>query len=455
MCGIVAYVGRQPCAPILLDGLRRLEYRGYDSSGIAVLDGEIRIVKSAGKIAALEAKLGGDSLPGRTGIGHTRWATHGKPTDANAHPHADCKGDVAVIHNGIVENYAELREELRAAGHVFASETDTEVLAHLVEGLYEGDLLAAVKAALARVRGTFGLAVIHRAHPDLVVAARRGSPLVVGVGQGETFVASDVSALVRHTKLVVYLEENEVVTCTPDEFRIAKLSGEDVTRAAYTVDWNVAEAERGGYAHFMLKEICEQPEVIRNAQRGRTIPAEGISRLGGLQSVLGELREKRHLVIVSCGTSYYAGLTGRYMFEELTDLHVEVELASELRYRKLNMGPDTSVLAISQSGETADTLASLREAKRKGALCLGLVNVVGSTIARETAAGVYNHAGPEVGVASTKAFTSQLTILVLMAALVGRHQHLSPREGRRILNALELCPAQVARMIERRGEVEA
>ncbi|HVY60028.1 MAG TPA: glutamine--fructose-6-phosphate transaminase (isomerizing), partial [Planctomycetota bacterium] len=423
MCGIVTYVGKQEAAPILIEGLRRLEYRGYDSTGIAVLNGDMTVIKSAGKLAALEKKLEGKSFPGNIGIGHTRWATHGKPTDENAHPHQDCKSDVAVIHNGIIENYAELREGLKAGGHAFASETDTEVLAHLIEEKYEGDLMKAVKAALEQVRGTFGLAVIHRKHPDLVIAARRGSPLVIGVGQGEYFVASDVSALVRHTKQVVYLEENEIVATTPEDYKISKLaSGEDVKRNPFTVDWNVDEAERGGYAHFMLKEICEQPDVIRNAQRGRTVPADGISKLGGLEAVLPELRQKRHLIIVSCGTSYYAGLTARYMFEELTDLHVEVELASEFRYRKLNMGKDTVVLAISQSGETADTLAALREAKRQGALCLGLVNVVGSTIARETNAGVYNHAGPEIGVASTKAFTSQIAILALMGVLIGRRR---------------------------------
>jgi len=456
MCGIVTYVGRQQAAPILVEGLRRLEYRGYDSTGIAVLDGGLTVVKAAGKLVQLEKKIDGMKLPGRIGIGHTRWATHGKPNDVNAHPHKDQSGDLALIHNGIIENYAELRAGFLEEGHTFLSETDTEVLAHLVGSKYKGDLLEAVQAALAQVRGTFGIAVIHKSHPDTVIAARRGSPLVIGVGEGEFFVASDVSALVRHTKKVVYLEENELVVTTPDDYRIVKLaSGEAVNRATFTVDWSIDEAERGGYPHFMLKEICEQPEVIRNAQRGRTIPADGISKLGGLESVIADLKKKRNLIIVSCGTSYYAGLTGRYMFEELTDLHVEVELASEFRYRKLNIGEDTACLFVSQSGETADTLAALREAKRRGALCLGLVNVVGSTIARETHAGVYNHAGPEIGVASTKAFTSQLSILLMMAVLIGRHRDLSPREGRRILNGLELAPAQVARLLERKDEIRA
>jgi glucosamine--fructose-6-phosphate aminotransferase (isomerizing) len=460
MCGIVSYVGGQPALPILIEGLRRLEYRGYDSAGIAVVDGGVSVVKAKGKLAELEKKLRARApLPGTSGIGHTRWATHGRPSDENAHPHTDCGREVAVIHNGIVENYALLRDELLAEGHRFASETDTEVLAHLVErelAQGAGTLEVAVTRALAHVRGTFGLAVVSARDPAKVVAARRGSPLVLGVGQGEYFVASDVSALIRHTKQVIYLEDDEVATLTPQGFAIATLDGaEPVSRAAETVEWDVEAAEKAGHPHFMLKEICEQPETVKNAQRGRTILDEGISKLGGLESVLEELKKKRHLVIISCGTSYYAGMTGRYILEELTDLSVEVELASEFRYRKLNISSETAVLAISQSGETADTLAAIREAKRRGALILGLVNVVGSSIARETHAGVYNHAGPEIGVASTKAFTSQLTILILMGVLLGRHRALTLREGRRILKALELAPDQIARIVARRDKVEA
>jgi glucosamine--fructose-6-phosphate aminotransferase (isomerizing) len=459
MCGIVTYVGKQPALPILVEGLRRLEYRGYDSAGVALVDGGLRVLKSVGKLANLEKKLRGVALPGTVGLGHTRWATHGRPSDENAHPHCDCKGEVALVHNGIFENYVLFRDELKAAGHVFASQTDTEVMAHMVEREFaEGasSLEDAVTRTLGRVRGAFGLAVVSSRDPGKVVVARRGSPLVLGIGQGEFFAASDVSALVRHTKQVIYLEDNEVALLTPQGFEITTLDGAaPVARAAETVEWDIEAAEKGGHPHFMLKEILEQPETIRNAQRGRTILEEGLAKLGGLESVLDELKRKRRLVIVSCGTSYYAGLTGRYIFEELTDLAVEVELASEFRYRKLNIGEDSAVLAISQSGETADTLAALREAKRKGALCLGLVNVVGSTIARESQAGVYNHAGPEIGVCSTKAFTSQLTILVLMGVLIGRHRHLSLKEGRRILKALELAPEQVERMVARRERIEA
>ncbi|HVY62546.1 MAG TPA: glutamine--fructose-6-phosphate transaminase (isomerizing), partial [Planctomycetota bacterium] len=427
MCGIVTYTGKHAAAPILLEGLHRLEYRGYDSAGIAVLGSNghgIALVKAPGKVAGLDARIAGNGGPpeGATGIAHTRWATHGAPSEANAHPHADCRDKLALVHNGIVENHAELRERLRARGHVFRSETDTEVLAHLVEESYAGDLPAALKAALAQVRGTFGVALIHRDHPGVVVAARRSSPLVIGVGEGECLVASDVAALVRHTREVVYLEEDEIAVTTPEGYAIRTLDGAAVARAPLHVEWGLEEAERGGFPHFMLKEICEQPETIRNALRGRTLRDAGDARLGGLLRVLPRIDEKRHAVIVSCGSSYYSGLAGRAILEELTDLSVEVDLASEFRYRRVGIDAGTLLLAISQSGETADTLAALREAKRRAALCLGLVNVVGSTIARETHAGVYNHAGPEIGVASTKAFTSQIAILALMGVLIGRRR---------------------------------
>jgi glucosamine--fructose-6-phosphate aminotransferase (isomerizing) len=457
MCGIVSYVGKQEALPILVEGLRRLEYRGYDSAGIALLDGGLTVERAVGKIAELEKKLRGRSLPGTTGIAHTRWATHGRPSVKNAHPHCDCRREVAVVHNGIVENFALLREGLRAEGHEFASETDTEVIAHLVEAALASPgtrLEDAVKRALSRVRGTFGLAVISAREPGKVVAARRGSPLVVGIGQMEHFVASDVAALVRHTRQVAYLEDGDVAVLTPEGFTITSLDGRGpIAREAETVEWDLEAAEKGGHPHFMLKEICEQPETIRNAVRGRMILEDGIAKLGGLEQVLGDLERKKSLAIVSCGTSYYAGMTGRYFFEELTDLAVEVDLASEFRYRKLSVSEKSAVLAISQSGETADTIAAIREAKRKGALLLGLVNVVGSTIARETHAGVYNHAGPEIGVASTKAFTSQLAILILMGVLIGRRRHLSIEEGRRILKGLDLVPEQVARIVERRDRV--
>ncbi|MFC1707642.1 glutamine--fructose-6-phosphate transaminase (isomerizing) [Planctomycetota bacterium] len=449
MCGIITYVGHRPATPILLEGLRRLEYRGYDSAGLAVLDGDLAVVRSAGSIANLEATVRPLSLGGSCGIGHTRWATHGEPTEANAHPHRSCSGDIAVIHNGIIENHGVLRRDLANKGHVFSSTTDTEVLAHLIEQHYAGDLEDAVCRGLAQVRGTFGLAVVHQSMPGTIVLARRGSPLVIGVGRGEHFAASDVTALVRHTKEVIHLQDDEIAVLTADTFAITSLSsGIAIDREVEIVDWEVEAADRRGFEHYMLKEICEQPDTIRNALRGRLIIEDGISKLGGLEQVLQEMRRRRHLIIVSCGTSFYAGMTARYLFEELTEITVEVELASEFRYRKLNLGDGTMVLAISQSGETADTIAAIREAKRKGALCLGLVNVVGSTIARETDAGVYNHAGPEIGVASTKAFTSQLTILALMAVLLGRHQRLSLHEGQRILRELEQLPTKAERILD-------
>ncbi|RME70240.1 MAG: glutamine--fructose-6-phosphate transaminase (isomerizing) [Planctomycetota bacterium] len=456
MCGIFGYVGLRSATPVLLEGLRQLEYRGYDSAGIATLDGGLQVVRSVGKIAALERRLRDRPLDGSCGIAHTRWATHGAPTEANAHPHTDCRGEIAVIHNGIIENHAALRRELEARGHRFRSETDTEVLAHLIEESYEGDLEQAVERALGRVRGAFGIAVMRDGEPGRIVLARRGSPLVIGIGVNEHFAASDVTALVRHTRQVLHLEDDEIAVIEPGGFRIARLGdGAEIDREVETVDWEVGDVDRGGYPHYMLKEICEQPETIRNALRGRIVLDEGIPKLGGLEAVMDEIRRCRHVAIVSCGTSYYAGLVARYLFEEFTDLTVEVELASEFRYRRLNLTDGTMVLAISQSGETADTLAAVREAKRKGALCLGLVNAVGSTIARETHAGVYLHAGPEIGVASTKAFTSQVAILTLMAVLFGRHGRLSLHEGRRVLTELMRIPELLERLLERRDEIAA
>jgi glucosamine--fructose-6-phosphate aminotransferase (isomerizing) len=386
---------------------------------------------------------------GQVGIGHTRWATHGQPTETNAHPHMSDSGSVAVIHNGIIENYATLRRELKAVGCTFRSETDTEVLAHLIELYYEGDLERALRRALTRVHGTFGLACVHKDEPGRVVLARRGSPLVIGVGPGELYAASDVTAIVRHTKEVIHLEDDDIAVLTSEGYTISSLSdGIEVERGVEVVDWDVEAAEKGGFEHFMLKEICEQPRTIENAMRGRVVLDDGISRLGGLEQCMTQIRACNQLHIVSCGTSYYAGLCARYFFEELTEVRVDVELASEFRYRRLNLDKRAMVLGISQSGETADTLAALREARRKGALCLGLVNVVGSTIARETDAGVYCHAGPEIGVASTKAFTSQLTTLALMAVLLGRYQRLALHEGREVLVALQKLPGQVQRVID-------
>jgi glucosamine--fructose-6-phosphate aminotransferase (isomerizing) len=448
MCGIVAYTGKQSAREVLVDGLMRLEYRGYDSSGIVILNHPPYWVRTVGKVAALERRVWQDAPEGAVGIAHTRWATHGKPSENNAHPHVDCTGQIYLAHNGIIENYLLLKKRLVAAGHTFRSETDTEVLPHLIESFYQGNLEAAVQKALLQVQGTFGLAVLHAAHPEQIIVARRGSPIVLGVGEDESFAASDASALAQHTDQVVYLEDNEVARLEPGRFSITTLENRAVTREATTLEVSPEAMERGSYPHFMLKEIFEQPEAVENALRGRVNHAEGVAKLGGLESVQERLQQARHLIIVSCGTSYYAGLFARYAFEALTDLTVETELASEFRYRKLNLRQNTVVLAISQSGETADTLAALREAKRKGALVLGLVNVVGSTIARETHAGVYSHAGVEVGVASTKSFVSQLTILTLMALLLGRSRDLSYEEGNSVLRGLEKLPDQIRETLQ-------
>jgi glucosamine--fructose-6-phosphate aminotransferase (isomerizing) len=448
MCGIVAYTGKQSAREVLVDGLKRLEYRGYDSSGIAILNSPPYWVRTVGKVAELEQRVWQDAPEGVVGIAHTRWATHGKPSENNAHPHVDCTGKIYLAHNGIIENYLLLKKRLVAAGHTFRSQTDTEVLPHLIESLYQGNLEAAVQKALLQVQGTFGLAVLHAAHPEQIIVARRGSPIVLGVGENESFAASDASALARHTDQVVYLEDNEVARLEPGRFSITTLENRAVSREATTLEVGPEAMERGSYPHFMLKEIFEQPEAVENALRGRVNHSEGVAKLGGLESVQERLQQARHLIIVSCGTSYYAGLFARYAFETLTDLTVETELASEFRYRKLNLRQNTVVLAISQSGETADTLAALREAKRKGALVLGLVNVVGSTIARETHAGVYSHAGIEVGVASTKSFVSQLTILTLMALLLGRSRDLSYEEGAAVLRGLEKLPDQIRETLQ-------
>ncbi len=453
MCGIVAYVGHQPARDILIDGLKRLEYRGYDSSGIAILNSPPYLARAVGKVASLEERVWKESPEGVVGIAHTRWATHGKPTECNAHPHVDCTGQIFLVHNGIIENYQALKKRLLASGHAFRSETDTEVLAHLIESAYQGDLEAAVRRALLDVQGTYGIAVMHASHQHQVVVARRGSPIVLGVAKGESLAASDVSALCQHTDQVVYLEDNEVARLEPGQFSIKTLDNKAVNRAATLLEGGAEAMDRAGFPHFMLKEIWEQPEAVENALRGRVNHSEGVAKLGGLESVQDRLQQARHLIIISCGTSYYAGLYARYLFETLTDLTVETELASEFRYRKLNFPPNTVVLAISQSGETADTLAALREAKRKGALVLGLVNVVGSSIARETHAGVYSHAGIEIGVASTKSFISQLTILTLMALLVGRSRTLPYEEGACLLRALEAIPDQIREVLKQSDRI--
>ena len=456
MCGIVCYVGKKEAKPILIEGLKRLEYRGYDSAGIAVRNGRnVYLRRSVGKISELERKINGQVITGQCGIAHTRWATHGEPTETNAHPHRDQDENVYVIHNGIIENFHTLKKKLEKDGVRFRSQTDTEVLAHLVAKHFDGDLSEAVRKTMAQVEGTFGIAVLHKQVPDEVVVARRGSPLVIGVGEDENFAASDVSALVRYTNRVIHLQDNELATLYRSDVKISTMHAKQVQRPTEEVEWNPEDAELNGFPHFMLKEIYEQSETIQNAMRGRLEPGEGISKLGGLMPVWNDLKECRNLVIVACGTSYYAGCVGKYIFEKLTDVDVQVELASEFRYRKLNFPARTFIIAISQSGETADTLAAIREAKRKGARLLGIVNVVGSSISRETEAGVYNHAGPEIGVASTKIFVSQLIILTLLALIMGRHQRLSLTEGVEIIRAIEALPEKVEKVLSQANHIEA
>ena len=444
MCGIIGYCGGRAARPLLLDGLKRLEYRGYDSAGLAVADGgRLNVVRAVGKVSDLEKRGIERPLPGHCGIAHTRWATHGRPSEANAHPHLDCRERAAVVHNGIIENYLELKQELQAKGHAFRSETDSEVVAHLIEECFAGDLEKAVRLAVLRLEGTFGLAVMHADAPEQVVAARRGSPIILGLGEGEFFAASDANALLPYTQKVISLNDDEMAVLSPGGYHIKNLNDEFLQKEIEIREGRGEEADKKGFEHYMLKEIFEQPEAIENACRGRLLESEGVSKLGGLEPVLERLKNLKRLVIVSCGTSYYAGLCGRYIFESLCELHVEVEVASEFRYRRLKLDADTAVLALSQSGETADTLAAIREAKRKGALILGVVNVVGSAIAQVTDAGVYNHAGPEFGVASTKIYTSQLVVLTLMALLIGRYQGLSFTEGSAVIQALKRLPRQV------------
>jgi glucosamine--fructose-6-phosphate aminotransferase (isomerizing) len=455
MCGIVAYAGPQAARKALIDGLKRVEYRGYDSSGIAILNGRTYCARIVGKVAGLEQRVANDRPDGFVGIAHTRWATHGKPTESNAHPHIDCSGKVFLVHNGIIENYLTLKKRLAAAGHAFRSETDTEVLAHLIETAYQGNLEAAVRRALLEVRGTYGVAVVHTNHPSQIIVARRGSPIVLGISDDESLAASDTSALAERAGRVVYLEDNELARLEPGRFWITTLENQPVSRQPTPLKIGPEEISHEGFPHFMLKEIFEQPEAVENALRGRVNHAEAVAQLGGLEPVLDRLKQAEHLIIVSCGTSYYAGLFGRYVFESLTDLAVDAELASEFRYRRLNLRRNTVVLAISQSGETADTLAALREAKRKGALVLGLVNVVESTMARETHAGVYSHAGLEIGVASTKSFVSQLTILTLLALLIGRSRDLCYEAGAALLEGLEKLPDQIRETLRQSDSIRA
>ena len=457
MCGIIGYVGKKNAVPLLLEGLKRLEYRGYDSAGIALqTDGHIRVEKVSGKISVLEKRLADTDLTGISGIGHTRWATHGAPTEQNAHPHLDCECQVALVHNGIIENCNVLREMLIKEGHVFKSETDTEVLAHLIERFHERGkpLEEAVRGALGMVKGTYGLAVICADEPDKIVAARNGSPLVLGIGAHEHFVASDVPAIMSHTRDVVFMDDGEVAVLTPEGFSTVTTSDEEVIKEVERITWDLQMAEKGGFPHFMLKEIFEQPRSISNAMAGRVVAETGEAHLGGVTLTEDEIRNISRIVITACGTSWHAGLIGEYMLEEYARIPVEVEYASEFRYRDPLVDPTSVVVVISQSGETADTLAAMREAQRKGARAIGICNVVGSTIARESDCGTYVHAGPEIGVASTKAFTSQVVVLMLLTMHLAKTRLGDFPIGKEAVAALERLPAQVQGILERSDEIK-
>jgi len=454
MCGIFGYTGTTTAvSEVLLEGLTTLEYRGYDSAGIFIP--QAGSARAKGAVAELRQKVA-EPLWGVSGIAHLRWATHGEPSEKNAHPHHDCTGEIWVVHNGIIENFRELKDELQKRGHTFASETDTEVLAHLIEEHLknEGSFEAAAIAALKEVQGTYGVALQYEGDPELIVGARMGAPVVVGLGKDARFIASDASPIVRHTQEVVFLEDGDIAILRPDSHTIRRLDNTVVKRESQLVDWHAAEAQKGGYPHFMLKEIMEGPAVVENTVRGRLIAAEGRVKLGGLESVAAKLRDIKRIIIVGCGTAYYAGLVGEYLLESEAGVPVEVELGSEFRYRNPVIDTNTAILAISQSGETADTLEAIREGKRRGALTLGIVNTVGSSIARETDAGIYNHAGPEIGVASTKALVSQIVTLVLLTVFLGRTRGMSQGRGREIIEEIQVLPSKIAAILARAGDIE-
>jgi len=456
MCGIIGYLGPKPLLPILIEGLKRMEYRGYDSAGVAVFDGKaLHTRRASGKIAKLEAALSAAPVDGHVGIGHTRWATHGPPTEANAHPHASADETVVVVHNGIIENANTLRAALGELGYVFRSDTDTEVLAHLIQELFDGSLQEAVLGALTKIEGTYGMAVMSSLDPGKIVAARKGSPLLIGVGVGENFLASDPSAVLAHTRNVVYLDDGDVAVIEQDSYRVLDAAAMPMSRAVDRIQWDLAEVERGGYDHFMLKEIFEQPQSVENTMRGRLILHDGTAKLGGLNLTHDELLGIDNVIITACGTSWHSALIGEMMIEELCRIPVEVEYASEFRYKNPIVTNRTLCIVISQSGETADTLAAMREAKRRGAKTLGLVNVVGSTIAREDDGGVYLHAGPEIGVASTKAFTSQVVALALFTLKLARKHDLSVIRGRELAQAMHDLPSQLAAVLESAPAIEA
>jgi len=457
MCGIVGYIGNKNCVPILIQGLKRLEYRGYDSAGIGILQSQAPImIKNKGKVSLLEEKLDELDLKSGIGIGHTRWATHGIPNEQNAHPHTNRDNTLFIIHNGIIENFQVLKNGLISLGYKFESDTDSEVFAHLIDNfLNKGYCLSkSVQMALNEVNGTYGLAVIYSKEPDKIIAARKGSPLVIGVGEGENFIASDVSAILAHTKNVIYLDDGEFAEIYKDKYVVKTIADEQIEKEIHEINMSIDEIDKGGYPHFMLKEIMEQAESTRNSMRGRLLVEEGSAKLGGLDDVIDRLVNSKRILISACGTSWHAALVGEYMLEQYARIPVEVEYASEFRYRNPILSADDSIFFISQSGETADTLAALKEAKSRGALALGICNVVGSTIARESMSGVYIHAGPEIGVASTKAFTAQLVVLALITLLISKRKGLKASECKKIADALNEIPSKIEQILKLNDEIE-
>jgi len=454
MCGIIGYCGPKSTEKILIEGLKRLEYRGYDSAGICVvMDGNLVLAKKKGKIRDLQPHVP-KGLQGSCGIGHTRWATHGEVNDANAHPHTGCQGRIAVVHNGIIENSATLKEKLISEGHEFSSETDSEVIPHLVEKYYAGDLEEAVKKALSLIKGTYGIVCMHSEQPDLLVGARQGSPLVLGIGDGEMFLASDVTAIISHTKQVVYLEDGEVVSISSREYRTTDLHDQEIEKKVEHISWELEEIEKAGFAHFMEKEIFEQPESIKRAMRGRIDFDQATAHLGGLNMSTRDLLNIERVRIVAAGTSLHAGTVGMYLLESVARIPCTVEISSELRYRNPIVERNTLHFVVSQSGETADTLYAMRELHRKGATVLGICNVVGSTIARESDGGVYIHSGPEIAVASTKAFTSQITVLYLFTLLLSRMRDMSFEAGQEFIQNLQSIPAKIETILSRAKGIE-
>ena len=458
MCGIIGYIGARSAQDVVVKGLKRLEYRGYDSAGIAVIDNSLKVTKCKGKVAKLEAMLSRTN-EADIGIGHTRWATHGEPNDVNSHPHTSTNGKIAVVHNGIIENYTALKVQLQSQGHVFYSDTDTEIIAKLIEQFYKNpevlSLEKAVQLATQQVNGTYGLAVLHEDFPDLMVVARRGSPLLLGVGNDEMMVASDASAVAEYTDKVVYLDDNETAVVRRNSYEVQDTSYVLMDKKVHELQLSLEEIEKGGYPFFMLKEIFEQPKTVGDSLRGRIQPEEGKIVLGGLTEVMDKLHGARRIIIAACGTSWHSGLVAEYLFEELAQIPVEVEYASEFRYKNPLIYSDDIVIVISQSGETADTLAALREAKSNGATVLGVVNVVGSTIARETDAGVYLHTGPEIGVASTKAFTGQVTVLTMMAIQLAQYREtITAKKADELIKALSQIPVKIQEILDQHEEIE-